>query len=133
MSRLFQTIPSRVLVLMIVVGMLAPMAPSAQRHCIGAPEPEPERCAVQADEAASCCAGKGEQQAPEQDNGSTDEDCCAGDCACMCCVIMPVPVMVLRAVSNEDELMPTLDPCADRGTECRAQDAVGALLRPPQA
>lgn len=119
---------TRILVLLIVSGLLAPAMQVAGHSCRGdACWSHSRQADPSCDEAAadSCCA--------TEETESEDDGCCSGGgCDCMCCGATVITLAV-RPVPAQVTIAPRSVPVALPRLVLRPQDAVGTLLRPPQA
>lgn len=120
----------RILTLLITAGLLTPGMQVAGSSCRGDACPLHRRQATPPITVDACCGG---DAATPHAGESGDDDCCSdGGCDCMCCA-----VPVLPAPARSTPALVKMASRADRMGVHRSvlapQDAVGALLRPPQA
>ena len=128
----------RILVLLIVVGLVVPAMPVAGHSCWG----DSCRLHLLPNAAPSCSdAGAGTDSCCKSDAGRHEDDeaedesdgCCSSDgCNCICCGTAVVQALV-RSTPTRVTIAPRSIPVAIRRSALSPQDAVGALLRPPQS
>jgi len=119
----------RILVLLIVVGLVVPTMPVAGDSCRG-DSCSDGRQAAQSSSARmdSCCNPSDADEAQDEGDG-----CCSSrGCNCICCATAVVPALI-RSTPTRVTIAPRSTPVAIRRSVLSAQDAVGALLHPPQS
>lgn len=122
----------RILSLLIAAGLVVPAMQVAGHSCWGDSCPlhlqqAQQSCSDVGAETDSCC--RSEDDEPE---GGGDDCCSNGGCDCMCCGATVVTAVV-RSTPTRVTIAPRSIPVSICRTALRPQDAVGALLRPPQA
>ena len=125
---------SRILALLIVVGLVLPTIPVAGHSCLGdscLSDMKQASCTDDGNEMDSCC--KSDAGQTEQESEDSGDDCCSsGGCDCMCCGAAVVAPAVVRS-PTQVTIAPRSIPVAIRRSMLSPQDAVGALLHPPQS
>ena len=119
---------SRLVVLMVALGLVAPTLPVVGGHCVGDLAPAAEPCGDGAFPADTCCWG---EEVPQDPTTDEDDDCCPGGCVCVCCGCAATPA-VHRFARAPAPFALRPSPLADRSSGFLPQDSVGELLRPPQ-
>jgi len=124
----------RSLVLLIVVGLIVPTMPVAGDSCRGDSCRSDVRQASESSGARmdSCCNSDAGQHVDDQAQDGSDGCCSSRGCNCICCGTAVVPALI-RSTPTRVTIAPRSTPVAIRRSVLSAQDAVGALLHPPQS
>ncbi len=128
----------RILSLLIVIGLVVPTMQVAGHSCWGDSCPLHLRQAAQPSGARidSCCNEPRPSSArpcqPSDAGQAQDDGCCSdGGCDCICCGA-PVVTAMDRSTPTQVTIALRSGPVAICRSALRPQDAVGALLQPPQ-
>ena len=124
---------TRIFSLLIVIGLVVPAMQVAGHSCRGDACQSHRQAAPSCSDAGemkdSCCSSQSEDDEAENE----DDGCCSdGGCDCMCCGA-PVITVMDRFTPIRVTIAPRSVPVVICRSALRPQDAVGALLQPPQA